>query len=162
MSSTAEVAEKYLRAMFALDVKDLAPRVSCPTLVSHCRGDQLIFFDQGRKLAALIPGARFVPLESANHLLLESEPAWRRFVEEVEAFLPGATSGSASFAGLTRRELDLVELIAQGRDNAQIAATLGLTDKTVRNHITHIYAKLEVENRAQAIVLARNAGFGRS
>ena len=103
-----------------------------------------------------------MPLESANHLLLESEPAWRRFVEEVEAFLPGATSGSASFAGLTPRERDLVELIAQGRDNAQIAATLGLSEKTVRNHITHIFAKLEVENRAQAIVLARNAGFGRS
>ena len=111
-------------------------------------------------MAGKIPGARFVPLESANHLLLESEPAWRRFVEEVEVFLPGATGSSASFAGLTRRENELVELIAQGRDNAQIAASLGLAEKTVRNHITHIFAKLEVENRSQAIVLARNAGFG--
>jgi pimeloyl-ACP methyl ester carboxylesterase len=57
VTSTAEVAEKYLRAMFALDVKDLAPRVSCPTLAYHSRGDQLIFFEQGRKLAALVPGA---------------------------------------------------------------------------------------------------------
>ncbi|MNT49132.1 Response regulator protein VraR [compost metagenome] len=53
-------------------------------------------------------------------------------------------------------------LIAQGRDNAQIAAYLGLCEKTVRNHITSIFSKLEVENRSQAIVLAREAGFDRS
>ena len=113
-------------------------------------------------MASRIPGARFVPLESGNHLLLESEPAWRRFTEELETFLPSATSGGTVFAALTPRQRDLVELIAQGRDNAQIAATLALSEKTVRNHITHIFDKLEVENRAQAIVLARNAGFGRS
>jgi pimeloyl-ACP methyl ester carboxylesterase len=76
VTSTADVAEKYLRAMFAFDVKDLAPRVSCPTIAFHSRGDQLIFFDQGRKLAALIPGARFVPLESVNHVPFREEPAW--------------------------------------------------------------------------------------
>jgi hypothetical protein len=53
------------------------------------------------------------------------------------------------------RQLELLELIAQGSDNAQIAATLGLSEKTVRNHITGIFAKLEVENRSQAIVRAR-------
>ena len=77
VTSTAEVAEKYLRAMFAIDVKELAPRVSCPTLAFHSRGDQLIFFEQGRKLAALIPGARFVPLESKNHVPFREEPAWQ-------------------------------------------------------------------------------------
>ena len=55
----------------------------------------------------------------------------------------------------------MLELIAQGRDNAQLAAALQLSEKTVRNHITSIFAKLEVENRPQAIVLARNAGLGR-
>jgi len=54
-----------------------------------------------------------------------------------------------------------VVLIAQGRDNAQIAAHLGLCEKTVRNHITSIFSKLEVENRSQAIVLARESGFDR-
>jgi len=61
---------------------------------------------------------------------------------------------------LAPRERQLLELIAQGRDNAQIAASLELTEKTVRNHITSIFAKLEVENRGQAIVLAREAGLG--
>ena len=66
------------------------------------------------------------------------------------------------FAALTERQRELLELIAQGRDNAQIAATLGLSEKTVRNHITSIFAKLEVENRAQAIVRAREGGLGTS
>ena len=53
-----------------------------------------------------------------------------------------------------------MELIAQGRDNAQTAAHLGLSEKTVRNHVTRIFSKLDVENRGQAIVRAREAGFG--
>jgi len=89
VSSTAEVAEKYLRAMFTLDVKDLARRVSCPTIAFHSRGDQLIFFDQGRKLAALIPGARFVDLNSPNHILLSNEPAFSDFLREVRSFISG-------------------------------------------------------------------------
>ena len=85
--------------------------------------------------------------------------AWR---EEVRDFLGSARGeADARFAALSPRERELVELMAQGRDNAQIAASMGLSEKTVRNHITSVFAKLEVENRAQAIVLARNAGFGR-
>ena len=162
ISTSPANAVRFMEILSDIDVQELLPRVTCPTLVLHPTRDAAVPFEEGRLMAGKIPGARFVPLESANHLLLESEPAWRRFVEEVEAFLPGATGSSASFAGLTRRENELVELIAQGRDNAQIAASLGLAEKTVRNHITHIFAKLEVENRSQAIVLARNAGFGRA
>ena len=162
ISTSPANAVRFMEILSDIDVQELLHRVTCPTLVLHPTRDAAVHFEEGRLMAGKIPGARFVPLESANHLLLESEPAWRRFVEEVEAFLPGATGSSASFAGLTRRENELVELIAQGRDNAQIAASLGLAEKTVRNHITHIFAKLEVENRSQAIVLARNAGFGRT
>jgi len=144
----------------------LLPRVSCPTLVLHAVRDARVPFDEGRLIASEIPGARFVPLESDNHLLLEDEPAWRRWLDEVRAFLPSAQPASSpaftAFPTLTRRERDIVELIAQGRDNAQIAAHLDLCEKTVRNHITSIFAKLEVENRGQAIVLARKAGFDRA
>ena len=162
ISTSPANAVRFMEILSDIDVQELLPRVTCPTLVLHPTRDAAVHFEEGRLVAGKIPGARFVPLESPNHLLLESEPAWRRFVEEVEAFLPGATDRSASFAGLTRRENELVELIAQGRDNAQIAASLGLAEKTVRNHITHVFATLEVENRSQAIVLARNAGFGRT
>jgi pimeloyl-ACP methyl ester carboxylesterase/DNA-binding CsgD family transcriptional regulator len=153
-------AVRYLQAVGLFDVTDLAPRVSCPTLVTHSKSDMRVPLEEGRLIAGLIPGARFVPLESRNHVLLEHEPAWQRWLEEVRAFLPAVTRGGALFSGLTPREAELVELIAQGLDNTQIAARLELSDKTVRNHITSIFAKLGVENRSRAIVLAREAGFG--
>jgi pimeloyl-ACP methyl ester carboxylesterase/DNA-binding CsgD family transcriptional regulator len=162
ISTSPANALRILELVGRLDVVDLLPKVSCPTLVLHGVDDAAVPFEEGRLIASMIPGARFVSLDSPNHLLLETEPAWRRFLEESEAFLPGTSSTSPALAALTPRERDLLELIAQGRDNAQVAATLGLSEKTVRNHITHIFAKLEVENRAQAIVLARNAGFGKA
>ena len=55
----------------------------------------------------------------------------------------------------------MLELIARGLDNAQIAARLELSGKTVRNHITHVFEKIGAENRSQAIVLARDRGLGR-
>jgi pimeloyl-ACP methyl ester carboxylesterase/DNA-binding CsgD family transcriptional regulator len=153
-------AGRFMRAFNDIDVTELARRVACPALVTHSKSDARIPFDEGRMVAGLIPGARFVPLESRNHVLLEHEPAWRRWLEEVRAFLPAAARSGALFAELTPREAELVELIAQGLDNTQIAARLGLSDKTVRNHITSIFAKLGVESRGRAIVLAREAGFG--
>jgi pimeloyl-ACP methyl ester carboxylesterase/DNA-binding CsgD family transcriptional regulator len=160
-STSAENAVRFMRVLWDIDVSDRAPRVACPTLVLHATRDEVVPFDEGRRLATLIPHARFVPLDTRNHLLLEQEPAWRRWCDEVRAFLPRAALGAPAFAELTQRERDLVELIAQGRDNAQIAAVLSLSPKTVRNHITSIFAKLGVENRSQAIVRAREAGFGR-
>lgn len=162
ISTSPQNAVRFLRAFRDIDVAALAPEVSCPTLILHPTHDARVPFEEGRLLASLIPGARFVPIESRNHLLLENEPGWRRWLEEVRAFLPAGSEGGSAFAALTARERDLVELIAQGRDNAQIAAHLALSDKTVRNHITSIFAKLEVENRSQAIVLARDAGFGKN
>lgn len=155
-------AARFMRVTNELDITALAKQVACPALVLHADRDARVPFEEGRRLASLIPGARFVPLASANHVLLEDEPAWRHWLEEVRAFLPGSDpgGGAATFAQLTPRERELVGLIARGRDNAQIAAHLGLSEKTVRNHITSIFAKLEVENRSQAIVLAREAGFG--
>lgn len=155
-----------LRTFWEFDVREIAPQVRSPTLVLHARQDGVIPFEEGRSLAGLIPGACFVPLESRNHVLLDTEPAWNQFVEAIEDFLPASPSMPAGAGGvvleeLTAREHQVVELIARGLDNAQIAARLALSEKTVRNYITHIFAKLQVENRGQAIVLAREAGFGR-
>ena len=150
-----------MRVFNEIDVVDAAAAGACPTLVLHAsarraravRGRPADRGPDSRARASCRSTAR-------NHLLLETEPAWQRWLEELRAFLPAAPAARRRFAALTPRERDLVELIAQGRDNAQIAARLGLSEKTVRNHITSIFAKLEVENRAQAIVLARDAGFG--
>ena len=61
--------------------------VAPPTLVLHCRDDGMVPFEEGRRMAAMIPDARFVALEGRNHLILENEPAWGRFLEEVRGFL---------------------------------------------------------------------------
>ncbi|HSJ07642.1 MAG TPA: alpha/beta fold hydrolase [Longimicrobiales bacterium] len=78
-----------------IDVRDDARRVRAPTLVLHATGDAAVPFDEGRRLAALIPGARFVPLEGRNHILLASEPAWQRFVEETTGFLDSCAHETA-------------------------------------------------------------------
>ncbi|SAL36333.1 alpha/beta hydrolase [Caballeronia cordobensis] len=160
LTTTPRNAARIMRVFNNIDVVDLLPQVQCPALVLHASGDARVPFDESRLIAGQIAGARFVPLESENHLTLESEPAWQRWREEVRGFLPSAAHlTDPAFSALTRRERDIVELLAGGRDNAQIAARLALSEKTVRNHITSIFAKLEVENRSQAIVLARRAGF---
>ena len=160
LTASAQMAGRLHRANLYIDAREQAARVKCPTLVFHARGDLSIPFEEGRLIAGLIPGARFVTLESHNHLMLESEPAWRDFLAALDAFYPPAGARAGSFPGLTPRETEVLELIAQGLDNAQIAARLELSEKTVRNNITHIFDKIQVENRGQAIVRARDAGLG--
>ena len=161
-SASPECAGRILRGMYSIDVSEAASRVQCPTLVLHSRGDRRVPFEEGRLLASLVPGAQFVPLESDNHILLAQEPAFRQFFDELDAFVPPRAGQGAAFRELTAREAEVLERIAQGLDNAQIAAHLGISEKTVRNNITRIFDKLGVENRSQAIVLARNGGFGRT
>jgi DNA-binding CsgD family transcriptional regulator len=143
---------------------ELAPLVKCPTLVLHARGDASVPFEEGRLIAGVIPNSRFVLLEGRNHILLPHEPAWQQFFAELRAFLPANRPGEAlrACSGLSEREGEVLHLIARGLDNAQIAARLELAEKTVRNHITHIFEKMQVESRAQAIVRAREAGFGQN
>jgi pimeloyl-ACP methyl ester carboxylesterase/DNA-binding CsgD family transcriptional regulator len=161
LSAPSETALRIYHAFGAIDVRAEATRVRCPTLVLHSTRDLRVPFEAGRSLAGLIPGARFVPLESDNHLLLENEPAVRGFLDAIDEFLPQERGGAAAFAGLTLRERAVLEHIAQGLDNAQIAARLELSEKTVRNYLVAILDKLQVETRAQAIVRAREAGLGR-
>lgn len=86
MSTSPENAMRFLIEFGKIDVRDLAPKVTVPTLILHCRGDMVVPFKEGRELATLIPNARFVPLESKNHILLESEPAWQQFLGEFRRF----------------------------------------------------------------------------
>ena len=161
VTSTAVVAEKYLRAMFALDVKDLAPRVSCPTLAFHSRGDQLIFFEQGRKLAALVPGARFVPLESKNHVPFSEEPAWETLVAELRPFLDedaGARAPSPA-KELTSRQLEVLRGVARGLTDKEIASELSLSPRTVEMHVARTLAALDCANRAEAVRKASALGL---
>jgi len=164
LTSSASNAAKIFTDNGQIDVRDQAKRVRCPTLVMHGRGDLRIPFEEGRLAAGLIPGARFVGLDTRNHCMTQGEPAWQTFLSAVTEFYPPAqgSAGDGAFTELTGRERDVLELIAQGLDNAQIAARLAVSDKTVRNNITHIFDKIGVENRSQAIVLARERGLGQA
>ena len=87
LSHSSENQAKFATAVGGVDVLDLLPMVKAPTIVFHCIGDNLIPFSQGRQLACSIPNARFVPLDSENHALISTEPAWMKMMEEMEAFL---------------------------------------------------------------------------
>ncbi|MBL8326569.1 MAG: alpha/beta fold hydrolase [Rubrivivax sp.] len=162
LSTSPENAARFMREFNVIDVMALLPQVACPTLVLHSQRDVRVPFAEGRLLAGGISGARFVPIDSGNHLLLESEPGWQRWLDAVVDFLGrGNAAADDVFPALSVRQRELLEFIAQGLDNAQIAARLALSDKTVRNQVSAIFDRIAVENRSQAIVRAREAGFGR-
>ena len=159
-AASPRVAARLIRAFAELDASADLARVQAPTLVFHSRGDNRVPFDEGRVVATSIAGARFQPLDSNSHVPLPGEPAFERLLDDMAAFVPPSPKDAAPFAGLTRREREVLDQIARGLDNAQIAAHLDLAEKTVRNHITAIFDKIAVDNRSQAIVVARVAGLG--
>ena len=127
---------------------DVAARVTTPTLVAHARGDRVVPVEEGRLLAARIPGARFVLLESANHILLADEPAWQR-VRGRAASVPRVTSRRPPEpVELSPRELEVLELVAAGLTNEAIAERLSLSVRTVERHLSNVYAKLRVSGKA--------------
>jgi pimeloyl-ACP methyl ester carboxylesterase len=89
ITTSPENAVRIMQATGQVDISDLLPQVRVPTLVLHARNDAAVPFDEGRRLAAGIPGARFVALESRSHVIVEKEPAWSRLLEEITAFLKG-------------------------------------------------------------------------
>jgi DNA-binding NarL/FixJ family response regulator len=128
----------------------------------HSRDDYITPILEGHILAAGIPGAQFVELDSKNHVLLENEPAWTRFCEAVLEFTGlGVLTGGEdpAFASLSPREREVLTLIKEGLGNAQIAERLSISEKTVRNHVSNLFDKLGVWTRAQAIVFAIDRGF---
>ena len=160
ISASPEGAARTLAAFHDADVTEAAAALRVPTLVVHSRRDARVPFDEGRRLAALIPGARFLALESANHVLLDVEPAFAVFVDALYDFIgasaapPAGGPASVRLAPLTSAEAAVLELLARGLDNHAIARHLGKSEKTVRNQVSTIFDKLGVRTRAEAIVHA--------
>ncbi len=164
-STSPEMAAELLESRGPVDVAPLLPQVRVPTLVLHGRDDAVIPISEGRKIATEIPDARFVELDSRNHILLEHEPAWERFQEAVAEFTGRAqppVAEDAAFAALTGREREVLALLCEGLSNAQIGQRLSISDKTVRNHLSNLFDKLGVWSRAQAIVFVHEHGFPRA
>ncbi|HEY7786634.1 MAG TPA: alpha/beta fold hydrolase [Pyrinomonadaceae bacterium] len=161
-TTSPEIAARLLETRAAIDVTDLLRKVQAPTLVLHSRDEDVIPISEGHILASGIPGAQFIELDSKNHILLETEPAWERFCREVLDFVglkDSTRDGNSAFGSLSPREREVLELITEGLGNAEIAERLSISEKTVRNHVSHLFDKLGVWTRAQAIVFAHDHGF---
>jgi pimeloyl-ACP methyl ester carboxylesterase/DNA-binding CsgD family transcriptional regulator len=159
-STSPEIAERLERAWYQIEVTELLSEVTVPTLVAHGRGDATVPFTEGRLLATGIPGARFVPLDSENHILLAEEPAWPVFLAGVREFLGSELTPDGELPELSPREIDVLELVATGLSNEQIAERLYLSVRTVERHLTNIYAKLRLSGKAARAAAA--ARFSRS
>jgi pimeloyl-ACP methyl ester carboxylesterase/DNA-binding CsgD family transcriptional regulator len=146
-STSPPTASRIWAARAELDVAARAPAVDVPTLVMHGRDDAVVPFDEGRLIAGLIPGAEFVPLESRNHVLLESEPAWPEFLRNVDRFLGGSSVPDEAWE-LSAREEEILGLVAEGLSNEEIAERLVLSVRTVERHLSNSYVKLRVSGKA--------------
>ena len=159
MSSSAESAARFQEAVGDIDVEESARHVEVPTAVFHSRDDARVPFDQGRRLAGLIPGARFITLQSKNHILMENEPAWSVFKTEFRDFISQERAARAdprgfSMGRLSAREREVLALVSTGLTDREIAAALSLSTRTVGNHVQNILTKMDAPNRAAAVALA--------
>jgi pimeloyl-ACP methyl ester carboxylesterase len=163
-SSSPENALLFQKEVGNINVTESARSLRVPTLVFHSRDDARVPVDQGRELAALIPTARLVLLPSNNHILLENEPAWPILLQELDAFLSASEPARilpglrAEVGGLTAREIDVLRLVALGLTDREISAELGVSVRTVGNHVRAILNKTGASNRTAAAMWAAKAG----
>jgi pimeloyl-ACP methyl ester carboxylesterase/DNA-binding CsgD family transcriptional regulator len=148
VSCSAEHAARSRQVRYTVDVSELAASLKVPTLVLHGRDDAVVPFELGREVATLIPDARFVALDSANHVLLRTDPGWDQFRGELRALRPPYRRTPGPLPALTSSERHVLELVAQGRDNQSIAAALNLSVRTVERHLSNCYGKLGVRGKA--------------
>lgn len=161
-TTTPEVAAHLMLARSEIDVRELLPQLKVPTLVIHAVDDQVTPLSASRELAAEIPNAEFVQLDSRNHVLLADEPAWTQFKEIILEFTGQRVVKSLEvdrFGALSPREREVLSGLAVGRSNAEIATSLNISEKTVRNVVSRVFEKLDVHSRTQAAVFARDHGF---
>lgn len=162
-SAPALLAARMVMATGDADVSALLPRIACPVLVLHVRGAALMPVEEARLVASSVQQARFVQLDAHNYMPIEGEPAFAQMIDEFRAFLPrdlDSSPAATALTSLTRREREVLDLVARGMDNGSVAAQLAVSEKTVRNTVSHIFDKLSLRTRVQAVVFARKAGLG--
>ncbi|MEH6607352.1 MAG: alpha/beta fold hydrolase [Pseudomonadales bacterium] len=166
-SATKEVASQFMAVLSQLSVFSKLKELRVPTLVIQVAREQVINPSMVIDIASEIPGAQFASIDSGNHLLLEDEPGWQEFKKVLAAFLPvpnqqianSTAADPARLDSLSKREMQIFTEVARGLNNREIADNLFISEKTVRNHITHVFDKLGVNSRSQAIVMAKALGI---
>ncbi|HEV8333560.1 MAG TPA: alpha/beta fold hydrolase [Steroidobacteraceae bacterium] len=165
-SASKEVASRFMTMLSDLAIFKRLKLIRVPTLVIQIAREQVIDPRSAPGVASEIPGSQFVSIDSRNHILLEDEPGWQEFKHVFARHVPGASAPPRHDAAarerigqLSQREQKILGEIAKGLNNREIAAGLFISEKTVRNHITSVFDKLGVSSRAQAIVMAKEAGL---
>jgi pimeloyl-ACP methyl ester carboxylesterase/DNA-binding CsgD family transcriptional regulator len=158
-AADAEVAAAFLELDLTADLRPLLPKLHMPALVLHRRGDRTVPIARGRELAALLPNARFVPLGGDAHLpwMDEQRDLRRALAGFLDETAPAAEANGDS--PLTRRETEVLRLIAAGLSNREIASSLVLSEHTVHRHVANILRKLMQSSRAAATAQATRLGL---
>jgi pimeloyl-ACP methyl ester carboxylesterase len=160
-TTTPDVGAELLLARGHMNSSPELSRITAPTLILHARDDQVVPLGESALMSREIPGAEFIVLDSPNHVLQADEPAWASFTEHLLSFTGNAPQTSISSLAqynLTDREAAILRLICDAKSNKQIARDLDVSEKTVRNHATNIFAKLGVTTRAEAMLRATQKG----
>jgi DNA-binding CsgD family transcriptional regulator len=162
---TPQIARATMQAASAADVTELLSKVAAPTLVLHPRDMTQIPLDVARSLSMALPRGRLVVLESGQPVLFTEDAGevvsmvaefFCDGIEPAAAPVPGGSGGHsmAPPAGLSRRELEVLRLVAAGESNSQIARRLGLSTHTVERHVANLYRKIGARGRADATAYA--------
>ncbi len=154
-------------AFRASNISAELPKIEAPTLVLHPRDYILLPAEESRRMAARIPGAQFAFIE--GEMLPGDAETGIRAIEEFIRAIPELADGVEPKAeqsdsqarrpetgGLSTRQMQVLQLIAQGKTNREIAAELVLSERTVQRHIADLYLKIDVRNRAEAVGFARD------
>jgi pimeloyl-ACP methyl ester carboxylesterase/DNA-binding CsgD family transcriptional regulator len=161
-AASAETAATLLEAIYRSDVRDDLDRVRAPTVVVHRRGDRAIPYEQGRALAAGIPGAKLIPLDGSAHFPWAGDAA--SVARAMRSFMsPGAhdgpSPGASADVALSAREREVLELVANGLSDREIAEQLNLSPHTVHRHVANIRHKLGRGSRTAAVAEATRLGL---
>ncbi len=160
-AATPGSIKDVLDALREMDVRPVLPHVHVPSLVLHRKGDKAVPLAGGRLLAQYLPNCHFVELSGQDHFWWIGDT--NAILHEIEQFLSekivNPNNPLPLVEPLTEREMDVLRLIAAGYTNQQIADELVLTLGTVKSYTSHIYSKLNVDNRTQAITAARKQGL---
>ena len=146
-ASSAETAVALLGLAYDLDVRPVLPRIKAPTLVLHRSGDRAAPVQQGRALAAAIPGADLVELDGRSHLPAIGDSD--ALVAQVRRFLGLPRLRRAVPTGLTERQTEVAALVAEGLTNREVADRLSITERSAESHLERIRLRLGFRSRSQ-------------
>jgi pimeloyl-ACP methyl ester carboxylesterase len=164
-STTYEDWQIRARVAAESNILEVLPRVRVPTLVLHARGLALTPPEGATKLAAMIPNARLILINGDNYMgdAAEGLAAIDQFLQEEAPEAEGAAAPARqkviALKGLSPRQLQVLQLVTEGKTNREIALELVLSERTVQRHISDLYLKLDVRNRAEAVGLASRSGL---